>query len=184
LRVRWTSAPNSPLPIMGTSAEPLDTSRGRIKALNGLSLDGDQRETANAYRTLISAWQQFLSSNYTQAAEGFAIATNALPTLGYLPYAKALAQLRAGDAPAAVETLQASTPKAPAPLKPYYRILHAEALRTMNKHNDAARIYMELLQAPPSPPKAKTIPPAAPEDAEDTTPPPPPGAPPAKLPEN
>lgn len=178
LRVRWTTAPNSPLPIVGANAEPLETSRGRIKALSELIRD-DQRDAYNAYNTLVLAWQQHLAGNHDQAAEGFESAARALPKLGYLPYARALAQLRAGDAPAAAETLKQATPKAPAPLRPYYQLLHAEALRTMDKHTEAASLYMQVLQAPPPPPKAKTIGPAAPP--ADTKKEAPKGAPPARI---
>ena len=83
------------------------------------------------------------AGDYAAAAGSFLDAAGGLPGLNYLPYASALASLRAGEAATTLATLKSSTPGAPKALQPYYELLRAEALLAQGEHTAAAEIYLQ-----------------------------------------
>ena len=141
---RWQRTKTSPLPRLGVDAEPIDTSSGRLLTLATLSPNTKQRETAASFKALILAWTSFQNQDYTSAAQKFA--DDSLTRLTYIPYAIALSQFKSGDYSAADKTLSDAIPNAKGDLKPFLSVLHAETLRALDKHQDAAALYLKLLQ--------------------------------------
>ena len=144
LSARWRHADNSPLPLIGVDSEPIRTSLGRLQALERLSPSSDERKSLAAYSTLLRAWSLFIGEDYADAATAFS--SDKLPDLSYIPYAQALAQFKAGDTSAADATLRSAIPRIPKQHVHYYLILHAETLRAMDKHEEAAALYFQLLK--------------------------------------
>lgn len=143
LQRRWAAPEGAPLPNISPEAETLDVSRGRLAHLRSLAPTDKEMDTLVAYQRFINAWNEYFREDYAAAAGSFLDAAPGLPGLDYLPYASALASLRAGEPGATLATLKSSTPGAPKALQPYYELLRAEALLVQGEHQAAAEIYLK-----------------------------------------
>jgi len=166
LEARFARLPRGPLPALGESSEALEVSRQRLELLRTLGPGTKEALKVAAYQLLLNGFAAFEGDQFAQAAEAFADASAALPSLDYLPWVLALARLRAGDAEAALKGLEASRAAAPEELGPWYDVLTAEALRARKDLRGAAAVYMTLLMPeqrrvktldPPTDDKVKTL---------------------------
>ena len=144
MATRWKPSQTDPLPALGGTGESVETSAGRLGTLRTLAPRQDDVDKLEAWQRFVDAMKDFEGERYGEASGGLLDAGRGLPKLTYIPYAAALAQLRSGDNAAALATLRAARPGAPAAIAPYYLLLEAETLRAAGKHNEAAEAFLQV----------------------------------------
>lgn len=138
IEARWRPPKGSPMPLIGSEAEAPEVSRKRLASLRSLAPGKQDMDKINAWQRLLDAWSDFESERYDQAAGAMLDAAGVLPELDYLSYTAALCLLRANRTDEAIATLESAEPGAPAELRPYYKLLKAQALRLQARPESAA----------------------------------------------
>lgn len=144
LEVRWTPSEGAPMPLLGADSESIPTSESRLRILRTLAPRKSEVLRIEAYQRLVLGWADLAAGRTQRAAGEFKDASELLPKLPGLGYARAVALHQAGEDDQALEVL-ASAREVGGSFGDYCDLLSAEIERSEGHHDRAAALYWKVL---------------------------------------